>query len=672
MAVETEPTAPPRRSIGQEILPFVVVGALVVAVCALIVKVSGIDLKYWGDVHGDSIKAYEPQGVYGDNWDTAVFEPFSGGRIGPRVLLLALISYGGTFVIGERILRVLAARLQWPGALRWGGGFLIGYVPVFAMVRLVTLRFDQDSAPWICLTLTAAAAIWSVVVDFRTGHFQFRRDRFRWNWVVASVVALFLVIVVWTVQSGRNYLVSDSVLLFLGVARGDYGPMHWLPPFGRQMDEYAYNYPMIYAFQGSTTFALWFWMTNALAKASMTCLIAGTAWTLTKGRWIVACLSSALVLVASPIADPRVYVSLWGGQNPSIYLGHAGRFLGIILPVLTVLLFSEGSTRSGRIMAAGFGLALMATTAHSILFTPVVLGIGVLIVLARKMVKSPSARAVVRQRRVADIGVVVAVTAPLLAYGTLTWEGNVGLHGIPILVGAAGALVAIVWTAIGGDLSESDGGFGDALANAKLARLIPLAVGAVLGILLMGNIFYEPLMEKSVYRDTMESIFPAYEEPPLFVATFDTAPFRHADCFSVPTPSCSSFGGFVGYFGLTLAMALAAFVVVRFSKAAAATKRRDLILLMTQVALLDLGFFLTDFMGTSQLGGVYWIQTRFQEVGYYGILILLPVIMWNHLAGRARTAALLAVSAWVAVPLVTHPFAEQWWLNARYLRNVLT
>jgi hypothetical protein len=132
---------------------------------------------------------------------------------------------------------------------------------------------------------------------------------------------------------------------------------------------------------------------------------------------------------------------------------------------------------------------------------------------------------------------------------------------------------------------------------------------------------------------------------------------------------CSSFSGFASYLGPTFLAGVVALVVLLVSRSQASLRQRDLILVLLQLSLFEIGMFLTDFMGAAD-PATYWIQTRFLEIGYYGILIMLPVVLWNHLSGQVRTGSLLAVSAWFVVPLVANPFAQQWWENLDYLARV--
>jgi hypothetical protein len=668
--VSVHTAAPPRRGRARELMTLVAVPIGVVLVCVLLARLADPEpgLSYWADIHGDSLHVYEPQGVYGDNWNTAAFEPFSGGRVGLLELALALVAYGGTIVVGERILRSLVTRYRWPLSLRLGGAFLIGYIPVFALVRLVTLRVGTNTAPALCLAALAATAIVSLAVDFRSRH---AGNAGRATGVRPLPVAVLLsafAIVVWTIQSGRNYLVSDSVLLFLGVARGDYGRLDWLPPFGRQMDEFLFNYPMAYADRGSTTFALWFWLTNAIAKVSMVWLIVGVVWTLTKGRWLIAGLSSVLVLFASPLAEPSRYVSLFGGQNPAIYLGHAGRFLGIVLPFLILLVVSEGMDGTARWVSAGLGFAMMATSPHNVLYAGVTGLLLALIVGARLVLRATDRRVRSATAWIAGLGMVLVVGGPLVTYGTIGMDGLHGMGGVALALGVAGALAASVALAVRG-VAETGVGLSEELPAGHPSRLVAMGVGVLLGVLTMGNVFYKSLMEHGAYRSIMRNLFPAYREDPLFVMSFDSKPFTHASCTGVPTPVCSSFSGFASYLGPTFLAGVVALVVLLVSLSQASLRQRDLILVLLQLSLFEIGMFLTDFMGAAD-PATYWIQTRFLEIGYYGILIMLPVVLWNHLSGQVRTGSLLAVSAWFVVPLVANPFAQQWWENLDYLARV--
>jgi hypothetical protein len=239
------------------------------------------------------------------------------------------------------------------------------------------------------------------------------------------------------------------------------------------------------------------------------------------------------------------------------------------------------------------------------------------------------------------------------------------MGGVWLVAGVAGALTATLAIA-GRGPPEKGTGLGDELTTGQPRRLVPLGLGIVVGLLTMGNIFYTSLMSHSAYRSAMRYLFPAYREDPLYVVSFHTKLFSHAVCLGVPSPACSSFSGFVSYFGPTFLAGVAALLVVLRSRAPAGIRQRDLVLVLLQFALLEIGLFLTDFLGATN-AATYWVQTRFIEVGYYGILIMLPVVLWNHLSGEARRISLAIASVWVVVPIVVHPFVPQWWDNLVYL-----
>jgi hypothetical protein len=87
---------------------------------------------------------------------------------------------------------------------------------------------------------------------------------------------------------------------------------------------------------------------------------------------------------------------------------------------------------------------------------------------------------------------------------------------------------------------------------------------------------------------------------------------------------------------------------------------------MTFLLLFQVGLFLTDFLGTTDTV-TYWSQTRFFEVGYYGIWLIAPVVVANHLVGLVRRAAFALLISWIVVPVLSHPFLAQWLRNVAHL-----
>ena len=86
-------------------------------------------------------------------------------------------------------------------------------------------------------------------------------------------------------------------------------------------------------------------------------------------------MSCGLLLFVTPAADPRFYLSLVGGQNPSIFLGHAGRFLGIVLPLCLPVFLSRPLTRSTALGAFLLGMGLMSTSIHNLTAATIVIGL---------------------------------------------------------------------------------------------------------------------------------------------------------------------------------------------------------------------------------------------------------------------------------------------------------
>lgn len=638
---------------------------LTALVLVLIHRVSALDLTHWQAIHADSNAVWEPAGIYGDGWDTKRFDPFARGHLPLRDLALLVLHVAATLVVGARLLWSSAPTRSWPVGVQLGAGFLIGYLPVVVLSRFVSLWLPLTAAAWVLLTLEGLAAC-VVLRTFRRHPVDdlggnVARDR-------TSLLLIGLLVaatVVWTYQSGRNFLVSDSLVEFLRIAAGELGDFRHLPRFGKQSDEYLFNLaPLTLGSPGSI--ALWFWLTNALAKASMLCLTFGFASTLTQGRRVPPLLACGLLLFVTPAVDPRYYLSLVGGQNPTVFLGHAGRFVGIVLP-LSLLLFASPRRTVGQYVALlMLGCVLVGTSVHNLVTAVAVLSLALTATYAHRL--QPVFLKQSRESGVSNLLAALAILAPLVAYGSLGKSTNSGFHGIPVLLGALAAFVLAVGLAADSDENAPPDPFLAGLRSFDGRRALMFLAGTAVGALTMGNIFVNLASSDHPIVRLLGKVVPGLGQPPILVKGFTSgiAPFAPSDCMQAPTAACHSFPGFIGYFGTTFAVAGVMWLVMMGSDAPPSTRRRDRALVMLAILLFDVGLFLTDFLGTSETV-VYWSQTRFLEVGYYGLWIMVPIVLANHLHGSSKRLGLAALSAWFIIPLITHPFLAQWMANAAHL-----
>ena len=652
----------------RERLNAVVLLAIVIASLAFIVNISNLDLEAWQEVHADSDQVWEPVGIYGDDWDSAQFNPFAQGHLPLRDIALLVMHYGATLVIGARLLWSIPTTRTWPVGVQMGAGLLVSYLPLAILSRLLSLRFPVEiAAVFILLTEVTIAVI--VVLRFNVArstllkeeaHQPIARDR-------ASLVGLLFVTViciVWTYQSGRNFLVSDSLVEFLHVARGDSGPFDYLPLFGKQSDEYLFNFAPL-TLGTSASIALWFWLTNALAKVSLLCIAYGATWSLSGKRKFVAAMSCGLLLFVTPAADPRFYLSLVGGQNPSIFLGHAGRFLGIVLPLCLPVFLSRPLTRSTALGAFLLGMGLMSTSIHNLTAATIVIGLVAATTLVNRTGKSVLGP--LQQPGVQNRFVALAILAPLFAYASLQSNEHGGYYGIPVALGGGAAFLVAISLSVNNNKEPPD--LSDhAAGRLHFGTVAALVVGIGFGVLAMGNIFYRVATGNNPLGRFLGVLAPGFDEPPILVRHFDTelAPFRASDCVNAPTAACRSFEGFLGYFGTTFLVVALLWWALQASCAHQVLRRRDGTLLMTFLLLFQVGLFLTDFLGTTDTV-TYWSQTRFFEIGYYGIWLIAPVIVANHLVGFVRRTAFALLICWIIVPVLSHPFLAQWLRNVAHL-----
>lgn len=642
--------------------------AVAIILCLVFVsRVSGLDLAAWQTVHADSNAVWEPGGVYGDAWNSARFDPFANGHLAVQDLVLLVLHIGSVVVIGTRLLWTVATTRTWPVGVQMGAGFLIGYLPLVTVTRLVSLWLPLTYAALTVLVLEVATAIAVLASSGRLPLSRLEGGEARDRTSILAVGSLVAVTIVWTYQSGRNFLVSDSLVEFLELAAGEHGDFRFLPLFGKQSDEYLFSLmPLTLGTPAST--ALWFWLMNAFAKASFACLCFGTVRNLGPTR-LVAPLAVGLVFFVTPAADPRWYLSLMGGQNPVVYLGHAGRFLGILLPMVVLALLARDPDvppgLRGLLPLLVFGVGLMSTSVHNLVAVSMVVGLATLVTVLDRL--PPDVLAFTRSPGVHRRLAMLAIAAPLFGYASLHDTSHEGYRGIPILLGCLAALLLLTGLA-----TSRQGGPPpppvDALGNLSTRRILALAAGVGIGGLTMGNLFYGVATGTGTVASVLRRVAPAFGEDPVQVRSFDTelTPFTASDCVDAPTAACRSFEGFIGYFGTTFLLVALLWWALERSSAESRLRRRDGILLMSAHLLLLSGLFLTDFLGTTDTV-TYWSQTRFFEIGYYSIWLLAPVVVSTHLRGATRRVGFGLLVTWVVVPVLAHPFLAQWLRNAAHL-----
>ena len=88
-----------------------------------------------------------------------------------------------------------------------------------------------------------------------------------------------------------------------------------------------------------------------MGLASFAALVYGLVHTFAvRRRGLTAGLATGAILAASPAAQPIYYISLVGGQNPAMFVGHPGRYIGIVAPWAALLL--RGRLDERRVLVA--------------------------------------------------------------------------------------------------------------------------------------------------------------------------------------------------------------------------------------------------------------------------------------------------------------------------------
>ncbi|MCW2996405.1 MAG: hypothetical protein JWQ18_3900, partial [Conexibacter sp.] len=172
---------------------------------------------------------------------------------------------------------------------------------------------------------------------------------------------ILLLAVVHHLQAGRYFMVPDSISDFLNTAgeqmRGVFGTH--LAQWDQQSDEWVFNAPLMFYTGSGEDYLFPLYITECLGLASFSCLIFGAVHSFAWRRPLLAAsLATAAVLGSTPAIFPWFHISLIGGQNPMLWLGHPGRMIGIIGPWVALLLYGRWSARgAAAILLTTAGLA---------------------------------------------------------------------------------------------------------------------------------------------------------------------------------------------------------------------------------------------------------------------------------------------------------------------------
>lgn len=641
---------------------------------------------------------WAPGGIYGDNWDSVKFEPFSGGRWGLTFTLILTLYFGLTHLLGYRIAKPWMDSSDAPLAVKLCAGFLPGYLGATGVNRLLTLFLPHSVAPYVCLAcllLLTSAFYWSSIKALFRGKLPVRPDLFKSYWkTFLPVLFLYFFSLLLHVQGGRVFMVSDSTgnifipLITKLISQAE--AIRFFPLFDQQYDEFTYSYPLNFIPCGRDLLIVPFWWLASIGKVAVGCgiyLVLNQLGSATKAGWLP--LTATLAIVFSGLLpNPFKFIELTACMLPVIDAWHIGRMVGLLTPFLMLGLFFRRDVPPTSILSAALlGMGLGATSIQNSLFGAGVIGLAFFWHFVPYLrVPNPTWRVVVA------LTTLVCLTAVLSTY--LTGADSMYFHGKFLFVAGLLPLLCVLVRpkfyakppeasplANPGTKSKPKPKAAPAPALSSPSQELPfrnlrncgaLLAGLALSLCLFGNIA-SPKCIASVRSATPEALVPGAYRQPIISRAASVAnihsPKLYFRFFGNRSPSqhATSALNFLAYHGLLMVIAVA--LSLSWLKATTATAFPEPDLLQLQLLLffagtLCLAFFYVDFV----YDAVHpWIKYRLIEVPFIG-MILLFVLRAKYAAPVAiqRTLAALFLF-WALSGLICHKVIPQVAANFGYV-----
>ena len=559
--------------------------------------------------------------------------------------------------------------------MRFLAGFLPGYLMVFAPLQILFAVVSPFTAAWIALVATPVAAL---LLSRRSlveaaGALRRNADHERRVWLTAAGVVGLIVLLcgIHRLQSGRYFMLPDSMRFFVGGAeaqfQGAFGG--YLAQWAQQSDEWVFSAPLVFDAHMSNDQQFAYWSTQFVSMASFIALIFGLVWTFAwKRRTLAGVLAVGMILVSTPAIYPWENVPIVGGSNPAFLLAHPGRQVSIVAPWIALLILGRWTGRQTvAILLATAGLAF--TTIDGAGFVAMAVGCaGVWRLLHGRWNLRWHAPASRWAGGTAFHVLAMAVlAAPLYVYYAIHQVAQPDGLAWVLLVALALALVGLAGLALisapAAPETISRGVSWRATIGLSLASVVTLACGFFLSNNLVGK------FADGGVRRAIGSILPGFQGQLLdreipFDLTFPS--FTGEECGI--SGHCISFGYFLATYGFTLALALAGWVALGRLSDDEQVNRRRAAWLVT-VASLALAFAIVDFSGAD--GSTAWILTRFIEVPYYAILAFAAIVLVSSRSRLTVVTGTAVLAVWTLIPFFHSHIPEQWVKNVEYLVGTL-
>jgi hypothetical protein len=643
----------------------VLLGGLALS-AALVASSGDVDLHTLHVIHGDGAQVHNIKQVYIAGWTSPDYDPFADGRLRLLTPLLAFVYLFSVTAIGLPLVKAIRGSDAWPQAVRLLAGFLPGYLMVLAPLQVLYGAVGTITASWIALValpLVAAALHRDALTRGRSAAARAadRRGQARaWIPIIAFVI---LLCAIFRLQAGRNFMVPDSISVFLQAAdaqvKGALGSH--LAQWDQQSDEWVFNAPLMFTSSAGRDQLFAFWATEFVALASFSALVFGlvcsVAW---RRRMLAGALAVGAVLASTPAITPWNDISLFGGQNPAMWLGHPGRLIGIVAPWVALMVL--GNRSKGATIAILFATAGLAfTSVHGTGFTVVAVVCAAAWHVLRGRARPRGHTAGLVTAGAIHTLALVALAAPLLAYYGVHHTDYPDNLGWVLVAGAGLAMLAAAAVALtSAPENPSKIAIGPGLARAA-AAVAALATGFFLSNNLVSS------FADGKVRDALGAVLPGFDQAILsrgIAANRELAfpTFTGEQC--AYSGHCISFPYFIAAYGVLTVLALAGWLALgRLSDQERVNRRRAAWLVV--IAALGLAFAIVDFTGQEITNA--WVLTRFIEVPYYALLAFAAVALVGSRSRFTVVAGTAVLAVWTVVPFVNSHIPEQMVKNANWL-----